>query len=904
MGYDHKVVEAKWQLYWRANKTFKTLGPGDQNFDPDKPKYYVLDMFPYPSGAGLHVGHPEGYTATDIVARYKRMCGFNVLHPMGWDAFGLPAEEYARSTNQHPEDAVRANVATFRRQIEALGFSYDWDREFSTTDPDYYRWTQWIFLQLWNAWFDPHLARARPISELPIPPEFDHDDDARQAFRNSMRLAYVAEVPVWWCERLGTVMANEEVKDGRTVDKGYDCVRLPLRQWMFRITAFADRLVEGLERLDWPEGIKKQQRDWIGRSTGAEIDFPVNSPASGALIRVFTTRPDTLFGATYLMLAPEHPLVAQVTRDDRRSTVDAYLSAAASKSEIDRATGSARDKTGVFTGAFAQNPANGESIPIWIADYVLASYGTGAVMAVPAHDQRDFEFARKFDLPIRAVVLSASPPTPDTADGAFEGEGTAVHSPWIEGQSTANAKLSVVQRLEALGLGRRAVTYRLRDWLFSRQRYWGEPIPVLHNENGETTAVPDAELPVLLPKLENYQPQPGVREPLLARAKNWCKVTDPMTGKTAQREMDTMPGWAGSCWYYLRFTDARNNGAPWSLEREQYWMPVDLYIGGAEHAVLHLLYSRFWHQALFDLGHVSTPEPFQKLFNQGLILSFVATDKGGVKVPMDQVVQVKFHDKDGQDGWAHRDTQEPLSLQVGKMSKSMKNVVNPDDVVAKYGADTLRLYEMFMGPLDVPKPWNMRDVEGPFGFLQRVFRLAFDKDGELRESLREDLSDDPVMERLLHLTIREVTNDINSLRFNTAIARMMEFVNGATKAGTTLSRSQMKRFVLLLAPFAPHLAEELWQALGEMSSLAYAPWPSYAGSLLIPESLLYAVQVNGKMRARVEVPADTGREHVEEVARAAVARWIDGKDVKTFRPKDDNARIVSFVTRDSNEATR
>ena len=625
MPYAPSTIEPKWQAHWRAQRSFRALSPGDPGFDPAAPKFYVLDMFPYPSGAGLHVGHPEGYTATDILARYKRMRGCNVLHPMGWDAFGLPAEEYARSTNQHPEQAVQKNIATFRRQIEALGFSYDWEREFSTTDVDYYKWTQWIFLRLWGSWFDPTVNRARPIAELPIPDEIKDDPARRRQYENGKRLAYLAEIPVWWCERLGTVMANEEVKEGKTVDKGYDCVRVPLRQWLFRITAYADRLVAGLDTVDWPDGIKKQQKEWIGKSQGAEVEFPViDHPSS---IRVFTTRPDTLFGATYMVLAPEHPLVDQLTTPANRQAVAAYRAVAAAKSEFDRSAG-AKDKSGVPLGAQARNPVNGEAIPIWIADYVLMTYGTGAIMAVPAHDQRDFELATKFGLPIQVVVAPPGGGLAEPLAAAFEEEGIAVNSPWIDGLPTVEAKRTIIARLAAEGIGQGAITYRLRDWLFSRQRYWGEPFPVIHCQDGEVKAVADAELPVRLPYLEDFSPRAGAREPMLARAADWVTVVDPATGLPARRETDTMPGWAGSCWYYLRFTDARNDGAPWAPAIERYWMPVDLYVGGAEHAVLHLLYARFWHQALFDLGHVSTAEPFRRLFNQGLILSYVATTAG------------------------------------------------------------------------------------------------------------------------------------------------------------------------------------------------------------------------------------------------------------------------------------
>lgn len=895
MAYDFKTIEPKWQAYWRAHRAFCAPNPGEPGFDPAKPKYYVLDMFPYPSGAGLHVGHPEGYTATDIVARYKRARGFNVLHPMGWDAFGLPAEEYARETNQPPEQSVRINIANFRRQIESLGFSYDWDREFSTTDATYYRWTQWIFLKLWNAWFDPIARRARPIAELPIPPDVAVDPALRQNYVNDRRLAYQSDAPVWWCESLGTVMANEEVNsEGRTVDKGYPCERISLRQWLFRITAFADRLIDGLSVLDWPEGIKRMQRDWIGRSEGAEVSFQVvDATPDIPAIRVFTTRPDTLFGATYLVLAPEHALVDRITTVERREDVERYRKVAASKQERDRIAATST-KTGVDTGALALNPVNGEAIPVWVSDYVLASYGTGAIMAVPAHDQRDFDFAKTFDLPIRTVVQPQGVASMAPLEKAFEGEGIAVNSPWIDGLSTGDALLKIIAELETRGTGKARTTYRLRDWLFSRQRYWGEPFPIIHTADGEAIGIAESELPLLLPHLDDHGHQKGQHEAPLARATDWVHTKD-ANGRPARRETDTMPGWAGSCWYFLRFTDARNDGAAWSDEAERYWMPVDLYIGGAEHAVLHLLYARFWHQALYDLGYASSPEPFQKLFNQGLIMAYVAETKAQAKVPWDKAVQTKTVEKDGEDAWVHAETGEPLTIRVGKMSKSLKNVVNPDEVIASHGADTMRLYEMFMGPLQDSKPWNPRGVTGPLRFLERVHSLIIDREGGLRVTLLDDRTPDPKIEVALHRAIKAVTDDIEALRFNTAIARMMEFVNEVAFNPAVLTRSQARRFVQILSPFAPHLGEELWELLGGTASLAYEPWPGYDEALLRQTMVECVVQIAGKVRARIEVAVTTPDADIEAQARVAAARWLPEPSWRCIMVRNQTNVLVSFA---------
>jgi len=842
--YDFLAIEPKWQRYWEEHKTFRAPGPGDPGFDPSKPKYYVLDMFPYPSGEGLHVGHPEGYTATDIIARYKRMRGFNVLHPMGWDAFGLPTEQYARQTGVHPAEATRRNIETFRRQIKSLGFSYDWDREINTSDPRYYRWTQWIFLKLYER-----------------------------------GLAYEADVPVWWCEELGTVLSNEEVIDGRSERGNYPCVRKPLRQWMLKITAYADRLLADLDGLDWPQSVVEMQRNWIGRSEGAEADFEVaDGLAAGEKIAVFTTRPDTLYGATYLVLAPEHPLVSKVTSPDRRNEVERYVRDALLKSDLAR-TDLAKEKTGVFTGAYAWNPVFEDRtdprarVPIWVADYVLATYGTGAIMCVPAHDERDFDFAIEFGLPIREVVRPEHPIEGDEQQKAraglkrevicggqrltcFVGDGIAVNSPLIDGLPTAEAKKRITRWLEQHGLGRFRVTYRLRDWIFSRQHYWGEPFPILHLEDGTTKPVPESALPVELPHMSDFHPK-GVMRPL-ERAVDWVNTIDPDTGRPAKRDTNTMPNWAGSCWYYLRYLDPHNDQCPWRPEVERYWMPVDLYVGGAEHAVLHLLYARFWHKVLYDAGLVSTPEPFRKLFNQGMILGLTFRTRDKRLVSYKDVKWVG-------DRPTHPETGEELEVTVEKMSKSLRNVINPDEVVAQYGADTLRLYEMFMGPLEVVKPWNMNDVAGVHRFLHRVWRLLVDEEGRIRPNLENPVGS-PFLERALHRCIEKVTADIERMAFNTAISAMMVFVNEATKRVQELGRSQLERFVLVLSPFAPHLAEEMWQALGHERTLAYEPWPRFDPAFTRGEEVEIPVQVDGRVRARIRVPANATEEEIGRIA--------------------------------------
>ncbi|MFZ2642166.1 MAG: leucine--tRNA ligase [Verrucomicrobiia bacterium] len=828
--YPFDLIEPKWQGYWEAHKTFRASDGGT------KPKFYILDMFPYPSGAGLHVGHPEGYTATDILARYKRMRGFNVLHPMGWDAFGLPAEQYAIETGTHPAQTTAKNIATFKRQIQMLGFSYDWDREVNTTDPEYFKWTQWIFLQLFKK-----------------------------------GLAYQQSVPVWWCEGCKAVLANEEVKDGKCDRKGHtNVVRRPMRQWILRITAYADRLLEDLKLVDWTESIKEMQRNWIGRSEGAEVVFQISN--SESQITVFTTRPDTLFGATYMVLAPEHPLVEKVTTDAQRAAVNAYREAASKKSELDR-TNLAKEKTGVFTGAYAINPVNDEKIPIWIADYVMISYGTGAIMAVPAHDTRDLEFAQKFNLPVRIVVQA---PAGQESIG-FVGDGVSVNSGLITGLPTPEAKQKITAWLEERGLGKKAINYKLRDWLFSRQRYWGEPIPVVHCAKCGVVPLPETALPLTLPEMKDYTP-PASGEPPLAKATEWLKAACPTCGGPAMRETNTMPQWAGSCWYYLRFIDPKNPQAFVAKDKEKYWMPVDLYVGGAEHAVLHLLYARFWHKVLFDLGHVSTPEPFLKLVNQGMIL--------------------------GEDGQ--------------KMSKSRGNVINPDEVVREFGADSMRLYEMFMGPLADTKPWSTEGIQGVHRFLGRVWRLFVDENSmeafeqavaagtpaeqalasvKLSPAIR-DVKPTAEQLKLLHATIKAVTDDLEAMGFNTAISRMMECVNDVMRgiaAGQPFPREMAEQFLLLVAPFAPHLGEQLWQLLGHQESVAYAPWPAYDPALLVAKEVEVVFQVNGKLRDRVKVTAGLSKAELEKVALAneKVHQHTAGKTVRKVVVVPD--KLVNIV---------
>jgi leucyl-tRNA synthetase len=886
--YPFHLIEPKWQTHWDQEQTFRAWNPGEsipashpfaKRHSALPAKYYVLDMFPYPSGAGLHVGHPEGYTATDILARYRRAVGFNVLHPIGWDAFGLPAEQYAIKTGQHPHKTTEANIATFKRQIKSLGFSYDWTREVDTTDPIYFKWTQWIFLKLYNSWFNPKTNQAEPIEALPYPPETTTEEQKR-AYRDNKRLAFVAEAPVNWCPELGTVLANEEVIDGKSEVGGFPVVRKPMRQWMLRITAYAEKLLNDLDKIEWSDSLKEMQRNWIGRSEGAEVIFKLAD--HDASITVFTTRPDTLFGATYMVLSPEHKLVDEITTPAQRTEVDKYRAYAASKSDLER-TELAKEKTGVFTGAHAINPVNNERVEVWIADYVLATYGTGAIMAVPGHDTRDLEFAEKFKLPIVQVV---EPPAGKDWRG-FVDEGTSVNSQSPEislnGLRTPEAKQKITAWLESKGLGRKTINYKLRDWLFSRQRYWGEPFPIVW-KNGHHEALPESALPVLPPELSDYKPTAS-GEPPLARAKDWVSLPDGST-----RETNTMPQWAGSCWYYLRYLDAQNDTKFCDSKAERYWMGtdqpstldarrstgVDLYVGGIEHAVLHLLYSRFWHKILHDLGHISTPEPFFKLVNQGLILG--------------------------------EDSQ--------KMSKSRGNVINPDDILKEYGADAFRLYEMFMGPLEMVKPWNTKGVEGVYRFLGRVWRLFVDEKSETEFEQRstteqasaallnmiqlhpaiKDVDATPAQLKTLHAAIKKVTEDLDGLRFNTAISALMVFVNEAM-AWETHPRSVLRDFLVLLQPFAPHLAEELFSRLEPNAGLRlpYVPWPKFDPALLVEDTVEIPVQINGKLRDKIVMPATATQAEIEAAALKAekVLPFLAGKTVKKIIvvPK----RLVNIV---------
>ncbi|MFD6439884.1 leucine--tRNA ligase [Peribacillus sp. NPDC060186] len=789
MSFDHRSIETKWQQYWEGNKTFKT---GEES---GKRKFYALDMFPYPSGAGLHVGHPEGYTASDILARMKRAQGYNVLHPIGWDAFGLPAEQYAIDTGNDPAEFTEHNINTFRRQIKALGFSYDWDREINTTDPEYYKWTQWIFLKLYEK-----------------------------------GLAYIDEVAVNWCPALGTVLANEEVIDGKSERGGHPVERRPMKQWMLRITAYADRLIDDLNDVDWPENIKDMQRNWIGRSEGAEVTFNIDGHEE--TFTVFTTRPDTLFGATYAVLAPEHSFVDKITTAEQRTAVDAYLDEVKHKSDLER-TDLAKDKSGVFTGAYAINPVNGEKMPIWIADYVLISYGTGAIMAVPAHDERDYEFAVKFELPIKEVVAGG-----DVTKEAYTGDGLHVNSEFLDGLNKEEGISTMIKWLEEKGIGTKKITYRLRDWLFSRQRYWGEPIPIIHWEDGTMSAVKEEELPLILPKATDIKPS-GTGESPLANIAEWVNVTDE-DGRKGRRETNTMPQWAGSSWYFLRYIDPDNTEALADPEKLKEWMPVDIYIGGAEHAVLHLLYARFWHKFLYDIGIVPTNEPFQNLFNQGMIL--------------------------GENN--------------EKMSKSKGNVVNPDDIVESHGADTLRMYEMFMGPLDASIAWSTNGLDGSRRFLDRIWRLLINEDGTITDKMA-DTDDSGKLEKVYHQTVKKVTENYEELKFNTAISQLMVFINDAYKADS-LPKVYIEGFVKLLAPVAPHIAEELWSKLGHSESITYGTWPAFDEAKLVDNEVEIVIQINGKVKAKLMVPTDTTKEKLEEIAMGddSIKEQIDGKTIR------------------------
>lgn len=974
--YEARRIEAKWQAYWEAHQTFELNAA---QAAADQPKLYVLDMFPYPSGEGLHVGHPEGYTATDIVCRYSRMRGKKVLHPMGWDAFGLPAEDYAIKTGTHPAIKTAENIDNFRRQLKMLGFSYDWSREFSTTDPDYYRWTQWIFLQIFDTWYDPDFewtgpdgklrtGKGRPISELPIPADVaSQGTEAIRRYQDRNRLAYQHEAPVNWCPALGTVLANEEVIDGKSDRGGHPVERRPLRQWMLRITAYADRLGNELEELAWPESIKLLQRNWIGRSEGAEVDFFVGSSggassngaaefaawkagrsksgfpreAGADVVRVYTTRPDTLYGATYMVLSPEHPLVERLTTDAQRTSVAEYRRQASLKSDRDR-TDLGKTKTGVFTGGYALNPVNGQQVPVWIADYVLSSYGTGAIMAVPAHDLRDWEFAVKFGIPIIPVVQAPakyeySKEERDLArevngqtEMPFSGLGTAINSGEYNGLPTPEFKSRISAELNSKGLGKVAVNYRLRDWLFSRQRYWGEPFPIWHelDANGQPTGLmradTPADLPITLPEMADFKPT-GTPEPLLSKAPaSWLYKTLP-DGTRLKRETNSMPQWAGSCWYYMRFIDPRNDTQLIDPQLAAQWLPVDLYVGGAEHAVLHLLYSRFWHKVLFDRGHITTPEPFGRLVNQGMILgeaeltayqdaagqwvsSSLAADgpEGGaafvhkktgealtaVKLTAEQVT------KQGSDFALTAQPEIAVDSRAYKMSKSRGNVINPDTVVKEYGADALRLYEMFMGPLEATKPWSMSGVEGIARFLARVWRMIADErsdDIQLHPAI-QDVAPTADQLRTLHKTIAAVTQDIEGLGFNTSISRLMEFVNEIGPQEPR-PRAIIEPFILLLSPLAPHLAEELWELLGHTTTLAYEPWPQHDPQLLVESDVEIPVQVSGKLRGRIKLPVGTNQETAESIAKADpnVAQHLTGKQiVKVIFVMD---RMLNFVAK-------
>ena len=924
--YQPSRIEPKWQAWWDAHETFAAPRL------PTGPKLYALDMFPYPSGDGLHVGHPEGYTATDIVSRFARMRGTSVMHPMGFDAFGLPAEEYAIRTGTPPRESTDRNIETFRRQLKMLGFSYDWSRELATTDPEYVRWTQWIFLVLFDTWFDPAKQKGRPIAELPIPADVTAEGETAVAkYRDAHRLAYQAEAPVNWCPALGTVLANEEVIGGVSERGGHPVVRLPLRQWMLRITAYADRLERELDGLDWPASIKKLQCDWIGRSTGAEVDFfaaPAGSAAGafaawkqsraasrfpekpGAdVVRVYTTRPDTLYGVTFMVIAPEHPLVDALTTPAQRAAIDAYRAAAARKSDLDR-TDLAREKTGVFTGSAVTHPLTGRPVPVWVADYVLATYGTGAIMAVPAHDDRDFEFARTFGLDVVTVVEPTDGPA--APEKLFTGHGRAVNSGPYTGLATRDFIAQVAADLETAGLGRPAVNYKLRDWLFSRQRFWGEPFPILHEldaagrPTGMIRAVDPSDLPVPLPQLTDYKPGDTPDPPLSRSGPEWLSVA--RDGKQYKRETNTMPQWAGSCWYYLRFLDPRNAERFVDPAVERAWMPVDLYIGGAEHAVLHLLYSRFWHKVLYDRGHVSCPEPFGKLVNQGMILGEVEftgyrSAKGGwvsagrqteadtpARVPADQVEKQGEH-------FVLRDAPTiRVESRAHKMSKSRGNVVNPDQVVRDFGADSLRLYEMFMGPLEATKPWSTTGVSGVRGFLDRCWRLVVDERADDPALAPQVCDDAPTDEQLrqLHRTIDKVTEDIESLSFNTAIARMMEFVNFCTPLERR-PRAILEPFVAILCPFAPHLAEELWELLGKPAPVSLAPWPTPEDRWLRDDTVEIPVQIQGKLRGRVVVPAGADAEAMKAAAAAdpRIAEHLAGRQIAKIVAVP--GRLVNFV---------
>jgi len=960
MKYDFQTIESRWQSKWAEEKTFRTLNPGEPDFDKNRPKYYVLDMFPYPSGIGLHVGHPLGYIATDIVARYKRMRGYNVLHPMGYDAFGLPAEQFAVEHGVHPRITTEKNIANMTRQLKRLGLGYDWNRSFATTDPDYYKWTQWIFLQMFNSWFNPYTNKAEPINKLvtmlnngeydidmngnPVPVDVsgamdtlggvpadrlkwtELSQEEREQFIEDNRLAYIDEVPVNWCPTLGTVLANEEVtNEGRSERGNHPVFRRPLRQWMLRITAYCERLIDDLQLVDWPEPIKLMQRNWIGKSTGASVEFALEGTDGNESITVFTTRPDTLFGATYMVLAPEHPLVSQITMAEQLHSVTEYQNETGRKSELDRQA-ETKEKTGVPTGAYAINPVNNEKIPIWIADYVMMGYGTGAIMAVPAHDQRDFEFAQKFNITIRVVVMpedhwlksncpkelkkhcdelvklrEAYQANPAAWPVAFTGEGHNINSRnnevTLDNLDTDHAKDLITKWLGSIGKGKATVQYKLRDWLFSRQRYWGEPFPIVHGPDGKMVAIDESSLPVELPELDDFKPKASndpdasPQPPLSNAPESWKYVN--RGGERYTREFNTMPQWAGSCWYYLRYLDPKNNNQLVGKNAENYWMQsqhqpgqakaggVDLYVGGAEHAVLHLLYARFWHKVLYDLNYVSTPEPFGRLFNQGYIQAYAYRDKRGMAVPADDVV-----DKQGKTAAEVQDEKDPklfyngqpVKREMGKMGKSLKNAVTPDEICEEYGCDTLRLYEMYLGPLDQSKIWRTRDIVGIHRFLQRLWRnLINEETGEL---LVAETAPNKELAKLMHKTIKRVTEGMESMSFNTAIAALIE-LNNALVSLEKVPRYIAEILVLCLSPMAPHICEELWSKLGHDKSVIHRSWPTYDEDMLVEDEVEYPVQVNGKLRGKVSVPSNADDEVIREAAMKDenVAKTIEGKSI-------------------------
>jgi leucyl-tRNA synthetase len=892
--YDPKAIEPKWQAFWEQNKTFKTDNSG-------RPKVYVLDMFPYPSGSGLHIGHPLGYTATDIYSRFKRMQGFDVLHPMGFDAFGLPAEQHAVNTGEHPAIITEKNCSNFVRQMKEIGFSYDWDREIATCRPEYYKWTQWIFLRLYNSWFDVEAQKARPIEELPVPTEIKAKGElAIQAYQAEHRLAYYAEAMVNWCPALGTVLANEEVIDGKSERGSHDVIRKPMKQWMLRITKYSERLISELDEIDWPEAIKEQQRNWIGKKTGTEITFSV--VGSNKPLVAFTTRPDTLFGVTFFVVAPEHSIVDEITTAEQREQVNAYRENAAKMSDFDR-TFETRQKTGVFTGGHVVNPINGDLVPVYVGDYVLISFGTGAVMGVPAHDERDFEFAKKFNLPVRAVLVPTEGEQSVKAS-VSEGElcwtdpgvmlpcrAAVARELALEGMLNKEAGDKITAWLEGKQLGTRVVNYKLRDWLFSRQRYWGEPIPIIHWEDGQVTALSDSELPLVLPQVSDYKPSESGESPL-AKAPEWLEVTDPTTGKKGRRETNTMPQWAGSCWYYLRFIDPHNTKTGWDRELEKKWMPVDLYVGGAEHAVLHLLYSRFWHKVLFDLGYVSTREPFKKLFNQGMIQSHAFKDSRGALVAVDLVVE------DDAGNFRHKQTGESLERIIAKMSKSLKNVINPDDIIGVYGADTLRTYLMFMGPLEASKPWDSKAITGNQRFLKRVYSFVTGgKESGFRDVVSDDVEGRDV-KKAIHKAVKKIGEDVDSLHFNTPISTMMELLNFVYDK--PVSKKTLEMFTLALAPFAAHLAEELWERLGNVAPVAHAAWPIYDAGLVVDDVVTVVIQIAGKKRATIDVPAAVGEEELKAAVMEAMAgttyKVTDGDKFITVRnPQTKSPKLVNVI---------